>query len=127
MIRRPPRSTQSRSSAASDVYKRQGEHDLVDIVLGADPLEIVLGRDWDALRIEIAGELGRVDAILDAGDLGGGEGYDSVARVAPKGGIEVVEVPTRRSDYDNTGWVCGLAEPTPRLCCSVLPCLLYTS
>ena len=30
MIRRPPRSTQSRSSAASDVYKRQGqegEHD----------------------------------------------------------------------------------------------------
>src|SRR5659263_347858 len=27
MIRRPPRSTQSRSSAASDVYKRQGQHD----------------------------------------------------------------------------------------------------
>src|SRR5450756_2187352 len=28
MIRRPPRSTQSRSSAASDVYKRQGSGDL---------------------------------------------------------------------------------------------------
>src|SRR5450756_3215342 len=27
MIRRPPRSTQSRSSAASDVYKRQHLHD----------------------------------------------------------------------------------------------------
>ena len=26
MIRRPPRSTQSRSSAASDVYKRQARH-----------------------------------------------------------------------------------------------------
>src|SRR5450756_2066167 len=26
MIRRPPRSTQSRSSAASDVYKRQWQH-----------------------------------------------------------------------------------------------------
>src|SRR5680860_1826061 len=26
MIRRPPRSTQSRSSAASDVYKRQEDH-----------------------------------------------------------------------------------------------------
>src|SRR5450756_3174508 len=26
MIRRPPRSTQSRSSAASDVYKRQGSN-----------------------------------------------------------------------------------------------------
>src|SRR5450756_2842833 len=27
MIRRPPRSTQSRSSAASDVYKRQAQED----------------------------------------------------------------------------------------------------
>src|SRR5680860_1922882 len=27
MIRRPPRSTQSRSSAASDVYKRQGQNE----------------------------------------------------------------------------------------------------
>ena len=41
MIRRPPRSTLDRSSAASDVYKRQlvGEHDdamvLVGFVLGA--------------------------------------------------------------------------------------------
>ena len=30
MIRRPPRSTQSRSSAASDVYKRQVQEDHVD-------------------------------------------------------------------------------------------------
>ena len=28
MIRRPPRSTQSRSSAASDVYKRQTQADI---------------------------------------------------------------------------------------------------
>ena len=33
MIRRPPRSTQSRSSAASDVYKRQGL-DLAAIPIG---------------------------------------------------------------------------------------------
>src|SRR5450756_3234412 len=33
MIRRPPRSTQSRSSAASDVYKRQ---DLADGVVAVD-------------------------------------------------------------------------------------------
>src|SRR5450756_2801350 len=32
MIRRPPRSTQSRSSAASDVYKRQGS--LVQLGIG---------------------------------------------------------------------------------------------
>ena len=30
MIRRPPRSTQSRSSAASDVYKRQVFHDAIN-------------------------------------------------------------------------------------------------
>ena len=32
MIRRPPRSTQSRSSAASDVYKRQGHVTVGDLV-----------------------------------------------------------------------------------------------
>src|SRR5680860_294061 len=41
MIRRPPRSTQSRSSAASDVYKRQLERAL-EIDLGA-LLQILLG------------------------------------------------------------------------------------
>src|SRR5450756_1480408 len=30
MLRRPPRSTQSRSSAASDVYKRQGKEIVVN-------------------------------------------------------------------------------------------------
>src|SRR5680860_1169861 len=34
MIRRPPRSTQSRSSAASDVYKRQGRGGTLVIVTG---------------------------------------------------------------------------------------------
>ena len=38
MIRRPPRSTQSRSSAASDVYKRQL---LVDAGQAADDLVVV--------------------------------------------------------------------------------------
>src|SRR5450756_3218735 len=41
MIRRPPRSTQSRSSAASDVYKRQGyggvgrQDDLLNVAVDA--------------------------------------------------------------------------------------------
>ena len=39
MIRRPPRSTQSRSSAASDVYKRQPpEHLLVVVAVVSQPL-----------------------------------------------------------------------------------------
>ena len=36
MIRRPPRSTQSRSSAASDVYKRQSHEIRVEIILPDD-------------------------------------------------------------------------------------------
>src|SRR5450756_193968 len=36
MIRRPPRSTQSRSSAASDVYKRQPQLPQVAFAPGAD-------------------------------------------------------------------------------------------
>src|SRR5450756_2458057 len=41
MIRRPPRSTQSRSSAASDVYKRQ-------VVRRAHRLGYPSGRGWPA-------------------------------------------------------------------------------
>src|SRR5450756_1481016 len=45
MIRRPPRSTQSRSSAASDVYKRQGYEDVNDQeALARDPaMRAVIG------------------------------------------------------------------------------------
>src|SRR5450756_1849345 len=38
MIRRPPRSTQSRSSAASDVYKRQRTDDRADRQASSDGL-----------------------------------------------------------------------------------------
>ena len=53
MIRRPPRSTLDRSSAASDVYKRQGEeHGAVEAQLalpdGAQPAEdLDAGGDGD--------------------------------------------------------------------------------
>src|SRR5450756_3096912 len=42
MIRRPPRSTQSRSSAASDVYKRQDEDGLGQILSYNEAQERVL-------------------------------------------------------------------------------------
>src|SRR5678810_1463716 len=41
MIRRPPRSTLDRSSAASDVYKRQGLIGRVDRLVAKPPTEIV--------------------------------------------------------------------------------------
>src|SRR5450756_3159075 len=44
MIRRPPRSTQSRSSAASDVYKRQEEErDKAEAVKQHQPILVILG------------------------------------------------------------------------------------
>jgi len=41
MIRRPPRSTQSRSSAASDVYKRQDNKDYPTYVANRNEVEII--------------------------------------------------------------------------------------
>src|SRR5450756_3221243 len=58
MIRRPPRSTQSRSSAASDVYKRQtrwwADTTLADDfgVADASTDEVYAGMDWLAGRQE---------------------------------------------------------------------------
>src|SRR5450756_2655753 len=43
MIRRPPRSTQSRSSAASDVYKRQGPGQALHLATGARALDLASG------------------------------------------------------------------------------------
>src|SRR5450756_1247479 len=68
MIRRPPRSTQSRSSAASDVYKRQVVEphrarvllDLPAIELGAT---IVADEDRRHARLDAAG-----GELLDFGD-----------------------------------------------------------
>ena len=56
MIRRPPRSTLDRSSAASDVYKRQVEHPKYKIVASYRSIEI---RDYGAMivaEVEVAGE-----------------------------------------------------------------------
>src|SRR5450756_2886364 len=64
MIRRPPRSTQSRSSAASDVYKRQGvaaPGDVealaeVAIQVGVGGCSVGESADPPALRAEVIGE-----------------------------------------------------------------------
>src|SRR5680860_744941 len=74
MIRRPPRSTQSRSSAASDVYKRQGG--LRGLPLGLNvvheaaqspELQLV---DFGA-QIVLVNPAAQVDRTLQALQLGG--------------------------------------------------------
>eukprot|EP00657_Telonema_sp_P-1_P006040 TRINITY_DN2399_c0_g1_i1.p1 TRINITY_DN2399_c0_g1~~TRINITY_DN2399_c0_g1_i1.p1 ORF type:complete len:101 (+),score=50.25 TRINITY_DN2399_c0_g1_i1:34-336(+) len=52
MIRRPPRSTQSRSSAASDVFKRQPEYSLrASHTLPGEPPSAVLS---DSIALSLA-------------------------------------------------------------------------
>src|SRR5450756_1669490 len=62
MIRRPPISTQSRSSAASDVYKRQ-TIDSIIAVLGGGPAGYVA-----AIR---AAQLGAKVVLIEEKELGG--------------------------------------------------------
>src|SRR5450756_222162 len=73
MIRRTPRSTQSRSSAASDVYKRQGQRAVV--VVEADRAGVLLDLAAVELRPAVVAHQDGGDAGLHAagrelGDLG---------------------------------------------------------
>src|SRR5450756_2962386 len=66
MIRRPPRSTQSRSSAASDVYKRQIQYVVEEAVrAGLDDVLMITGRSKRSLddHFDAVPEL---EAILEA-------------------------------------------------------------
>src|SRR5450756_2914683 len=79
MIRRPPRSTQSRSSAASDVYKRQVrdeprlrrafEADL-DVVVHAAALKQVPACEYnpfEAIKTNVLGAQNVINAAIDTG------------------------------------------------------------
>src|SRR5450756_1729068 len=68
MIRRPPRSTQSRSSAASDVYKRQalGERRGVESLLELVLLAVLQGEVQQPVRVEGVAGPGKVEAEVEA-------------------------------------------------------------
>ena len=51
-IRRPPRSTPDRSSAASDVYKRQGQHRINLRPVSADTIGIALDEKTTRAEVE---------------------------------------------------------------------------
>src|SRR5659263_180512 len=75
MIRRPPRSTQSRSSAASDVYKRDQRGGLA---LGDVPLQAVV----ELLEDELSGasQVGRQEVVQLAG-VAAREGLEHLALI----------------------------------------------
>src|SRR5450756_3020339 len=80
MIRRPPRSTQSRSSAASDVYKRQGG-DVPAVAVEGGPVHEWAGGGIAEYRLGIGGQIPVViesnDLCVQTGDAqGGGEVRD---------------------------------------------------
>ena len=69
------------------------EHHLVDVLGGDQVLEPLLGDDRDPLGVGGPGQGGRVGAVVDVGDLGGGERHHLGGRVATERAVEVVEVP----------------------------------
>src|SRR5680860_1899184 len=95
MIRRPPRSTQSRSSAASDVYKRQAEYKRGPAGAPCDGLTVHPERDAGLGAFLVFGDcvpvimVGEVDAALVHGGwrglLGGVVQEGARAMTAPPG------------------------------------------
>src|SRR5450756_2925229 len=76
MIRRPPRSTQSRSSAASDVYKRQSYRcyscTLCERVCPVDCIEIDYCPEFEELPFDVAAERAAALATLPGESCGAG-------------------------------------------------------
>src|SRR5450756_1409950 len=96
MIRRPPRSTQSRSSAASDVYKRQvGQFAVFHVAtdeIAKGAAEIFVAR----IRHERARVRDHADEALEQAETG--------ERVRlPLHAFLLVEYPPRRGELDFSG------------------------
>ena len=72
MIRRPPRSTQSPSSAASDVYKRQVEVDQCDRLdaFKKKRNHDLVQKQLDVLRTDARNGANTMPALVEASDAG---------------------------------------------------------
>src|SRR5659263_732538 len=109
MIRRPPRSTQSRSSAASDVYKRQEEQ------VRADRTDVRVDGPLGHHRAA-AGGVQTLKATEDARDvLTGIEGVEGLLVREPVGqlscGVDVREVSRHNVLHSSMRWP-SADEPT---------------
>src|SRR5450756_3248237 len=100
MIRRPPRSTQSRSSAASDVYKRQGvgrNRRCRTSSLLLPPHEEARGPDGQDDYEDAEGE----DVLVTGGDVGDGQGIQDPQDVSPDD--RPLHAPQAADDHDDEG------------------------
>src|SRR5680860_811180 len=100
MIRRPPRSTQSRSSAASDVYKRQAQQRAWRVPLKLSPEEItsVLRSQIEEYEAEV--DVEEVGIVLEVGD-----GIARIHGLRNAVSLEMLELP-----HDVMGLVLNLEE-----------------
>ena len=79
-----------------------GKHHLLDLVLLDQALQVALRVNRDALRVQLAGQLSRVLASFDVGDLGGGEGDHLIIRIVAEEDVEIVEVASRGAHDDRS-------------------------
>ena len=89
MIRRPPRSTRDRSSAASDVYKRQGEHAEREVIRGEQR------EQWRAAHAAEHGERERRDESVSYTHL---RAHETVLDLVCRLLLEKKTTPTTRTD-----------------------------
>ena len=71
---------------------RVGENDFVDVLASDEVGQLCLRDDGNAVGIKRAGKRCRVRAVVDAGNLSGGEGHNLRRVIVAEHGVEVVEV-----------------------------------
>ena len=79
-----------------------GEDHQIDRQLANQLLDAVLLVDRDAVGVARPGELGRIAAVGDVGDLGGGEADDLERRIVAEADVEIVEVAAGRTHDQHT-------------------------
>ena len=82
-------------------YVAVGEIDLGHVELADEGVELLLGINGDAVRIELAGQDGRILAALNVGNLGCRKRDHLEIRVVPEVGVEIVEIPSGGAHDDD--------------------------
>ena len=80
---------------------RVAHDDFADLVLGDQLLEFVLRSDRDPVRVVRPAQRRWIRALIDVGDLGGGDGDDLDVRVVAEDDVEVVEIASTGTEDEN--------------------------